>query len=395
MAVYTFNIYRFFVFYGKIHSLKSKIKKKEKTYMKDIAIIVPSLDPDWNLNSVVDGMSKAGFENIILVDDGSHEERKGPFKKAVEEHPGTVLLVHDVNKGKGRAMKTAFTHILENMPEIIGAITIDGDGQHTPEDAVRIAEKMKECPDDIIFGCRNFDEEQVPFHNKIGNKITAWIFKAFFGMAISDAQTGLRGFPRKYLKELIDVEGERYEYESNMLMYMSEESIPFSEISIKTVYSDDNSGSHFNVVKDSIRIYKPILKKATPFKYILSSLAGTVVDATVFTILNSVFKNISKIWLQTFMTTGIARIVSALTNYLLNYKWVFKSDETKTKSAAKYFTTAVLQYGASYVLCTLVFSLAAKACIVGFGRTLLKICVDCFLFFISYQVQKRWVFKKK
>ena len=108
---------------------------------------------------------------------------------------------------------------------------------------MRIAESMKEHPDDIVFGCRNFDEKQVPTRNKMGNKITAWVFKAFFGMQISDAQTGLRGFPRKYLKELIDVEGERYEYESNMLMYMSEENIPFSEISIQTVYSDDNSGS--------------------------------------------------------------------------------------------------------------------------------------------------------
>ncbi len=362
--------------------------------MNDIAIVVPSLNPDKNLNMVVDGMTAAGFDKVIMVDDGSDEAHKAAFRKALEDHPGCILLVHEVNKGKGCAMKTAFTHILEKMPEISGCITIDGDGQHTPEDAVRIAEKMKECPDDIIFGCRDFDEEQVPFHNKIGNKITAWVFKAFFGMKISDAQTGLRGFPRKYLKELIDVEGERYEYESNMLMYMSENSVPFSEIKIQTVYSDDNSGSHFNVIKDSIRIYKPILKKATPFKYILSSVAGTVVDATVFTVLNSVFKNVANILLQTFLTTGIARIISAVTNYLLNYKWVFRSGETKAKSAAKYLTTAVLQYGASYLLCAIVFSLAAKVGIVGFGRTLLKLCIDGLLFLISYQVQKRWVFKK-
>ena len=363
--------------------------------MNDIAIIVPSLNPDKNLTNVVEGMSAAGFDKIILVDDGSDEAHKEPFKKAAQDHPGTIVLVHDVNKGKGRGMKTAFSYILENMPEIIGAITIDGDGQHTPEDAIRIAEKMKECPDDIVFGCRNFDEEQVPFHNKVGNKITAWIFKAFFSLPISDAQTGLRGFPRKYLKELIDVEGERYEYESHMLMYMSEKQIPFTEIKIQTVYSDDNSGSHFNVIKDSIRIYKPIIGKATSLKYVLSSAAGTVVDATAFTILNAVFKNVSHIFLQTFLTTGIARVISAITNYELNYRWVFKSTESGAKSASKYFITAVMQYCASYVLCSLVFFLAAKVGIVGFGRTILKLLVDGFLFFISYQVQKRWVFRSK
>ena len=359
--------------------------------MNDIAIIVPSLDPDKNLNMVVDGMSAAGFDKIILVDDGSHEDRKGPFRKAVEEHPGCVLLVHEVNKGKGRAMKTAFVHILDNMPEISGCITIDGDGQHTPEDAVRIAESMKEHPDDIVFGCRNFDEEQVPTRNKMGNKITAWVFKAFFGMQISDAQTGLRGFPRKYLKELIDVEGERYEYESNMLMYMSEENIPFSEISIQTVYSDDNSGSHFNVLKDSIRIYKPILKKAKPFKYAVSSVSSAVIDMGLFTLLNFIFRGVKSLWLQTFLTTGIARLVSATYNYTLNYKWVFKSDSSVGGSAVKYVVTALCYYAASYGLCTLAFSLMPG--VVGFGRTLIKMCIDLVLFVVSYQVQKHWVFK--
>ena len=361
----------------------------------NIAIIVPSLNPDKNLNMVVDGMAGAGFHTIILVDDGSDADHKAPFIKAKEEHPECIVLDHEVNRGKGCALKTAFSYILEYMPEVEGAITIDGDGQHTPEDAVRIAEKMKECPDDIVFGCRDFDEKQVPFHNKIGNKITLWVFNAVFKFKISDAQTGLRGFPRQYLRELIDVEGERYEYESNMLMYMSEENIPYCEIKIQTVYSDDNSGSHFNVLKDSYRIYKPILAKATSLKYVASSAVGTIVDATAFTILNLLFEDISKIWLQTFLTTGIARILSAVTNYQLNYRWVFKSEETRAKSALKYFSTAVIQYAASYVLCSIVFSIAAGFGITGFGRTLLKLCVDCILFFISYQVQKRWVFRKK
>lgn len=363
--------------------------------MGNIAIIVPSLDPDEKLNAVVDGMSAAGFKDIILVDDGSGPDFKAPFKKALEDHPECVLLVHEVNRGKGCALKSAFSYILENMQDVTGAITIDSDGQHTPEDAIRLAAKMEECPEDIVFGCRNFNDENVPFHNKLGNKITAGVFKLFFGMAISDAQTGLRGFPRKYLKELVEkVEGERYEYESNMLMYMSENSIPFSEISIRTLYIDDNKSSHFNVVKDSIRIYKPILKKATSFKYILSSALGTVVDAVVFTIMNSLVRNGKSIFLTTLASTGTARVVSAAVNYSLNYKWVFKSEESRGKSAAKYFTTAVCQYAASYLLCTAAFWLAGKVGIVGFGRTLIKLLIDMLLFFISYQVQKKWVFKK-
>ncbi len=362
--------------------------------MFNYAIIVPSLDPDEKFNKVVDGMILAGFRHVVLVDDGSKEENKEHFRRALADHPECVLLTHAVNRGKGCALKTAFTYIAENLPEVDGAISVDGDGQHTPEDTVRVAEHMMQHPEDVVFGCRDFDQSNVPLHNKIGNKITARMFQWLFEMKITDAQTGLRGFPFACLKPFAEeIEGERYEYESNMLMYISENKIPYSQVSIQTVYIDENESSHFRVIKDSVRIYKPIISRSRTFKYVLSSLSCTLLDAVLFTILNKLGQGIKSIVLETLFSTGLARVCSAFLNYEINYRWVFTSEEKKGKSVAKYAVTALLHYLASYVLCTAAFFLADKVGIVGFGRTIIKLIIDCGLFFATYVVQKRWVFK--
>ena len=155
--------------------------------MKDIAIIIPSLDPDEKFVNTVDGMAAAGFKHIILVDDGSHEECKGFFKQAMEAHPDVCsLLVHEVNKGKGRALRDAFAYIADNLPDVCGAITVDGDGQHTPEDTVRMAKEMETKPGNVIIGCRDFSLSHVPTHNRLGNRISSFVYRIVYGIKLSD-----------------------------------------------------------------------------------------------------------------------------------------------------------------------------------------------------------------
>ncbi len=363
--------------------------------INDIAIIVPSLNPDEKFTKAVDGMRSVGFSRFVLVDDGSDENHKKPFELA-KQYPDTDILVHPVNLGKGQALKDAFEHIYNNLPEIEAVITIDGDGQHTPEDALKLAQKLIEDSNKIVFGCRDFDQKNVPTRNKLGNKITSKVFKLLFGMKLSDTQTGLRGFPRKYLLPLVnEVEGSRFEYESNMLMFMNDTGIPFCEVPIQTLYIEENKSSHFDPVKDSIRIYKPIIKKSKSLKFMFSSVASAFFELILFTILNYVFKNVALLWLQTFLTTGLSRIFSAVLNFSINKSLVFHNNSSVKKAGGRYIVIAICQYAASYLLCLLFFSLLNRVGIIGFIRTLVKLAVDLFLFFISYFIQKNWVFKNE
>ncbi len=108
---------------------------------QELAIILPSLDPDKKLCGVIDGLIAEGFEHIVIVDDGSDAAHQAPFEYAAG-FPQCHILRHEVNKGKGRGLKDAFRYVLDEMPDIRGVVTIDGDGQHLTKDIVACGEKL-------------------------------------------------------------------------------------------------------------------------------------------------------------------------------------------------------------------------------------------------------------
>lgn len=227
--------------------------------LEHLAIVLPSLDPDNKFDGVVEGLVKAGFAHIVIVDDGSDAQHQAHFEKAAQ-YPCCRVLHHGVNKGKGRALKTAFRCVLDEIPEAAGVITIDGDGQHLLEDIIACGERMLALGRSVVLGCRDFDQPGVPPRSVTGNKTTSRMFRLFYGIKLSDTQTGLRAIPRQYLEGFCAMEGERFEYETNMLLKMHRQGIPFVEQAIATVYDPEDYSSHYNAVKDSWRIFKIMAK---------------------------------------------------------------------------------------------------------------------------------------
>lgn len=227
--------------------------------LEQAAIVLPSLDPDQKFKAVVDGLVERGFRHIVIVDDGSSPERQKWFEAAAA-YPCCHVLHHGVNKGKGRALKTAFRYVLDELPQVRGVITIDGDGQHLAEDIIACGERMLAEGDKVILGCRDFDQPGVPPRSVAGNKTTSRMFRLIFGIRLSDTQTGLRAIPRAFLEEFCRMEGERFEYETNMLLQMKKQGIVFLEQPIATVYDPEDYSSHYNAIKDSWSILKVMLR---------------------------------------------------------------------------------------------------------------------------------------
>ena len=207
-----------------------------------VTAVVPSYEPDEKLIQVVDGLLAAGFDDIVVVNDGSHEGHLPPFAEAASR-PGVTVLTHEVNRGKGRAMKTAFAWCAENRPDIDGVVVVDGDNQHRPKDAMAVAEAMCREPDKLWLGVRDFSLKQVPLRSKLGNKITRSFMKLACGVGV-----------------MCSIDGERYEYETQMLLSLKGAGLGVGEVVIDTVYIDENQTSHFNTVKDSWRIYRLIFR---------------------------------------------------------------------------------------------------------------------------------------
>ena len=357
--------------------------------LSKISVVLPSLDPDEKLIAVVDGLLQYGFSHIILVNDRSKQENLHYFTDLAAQHPEITLLHHEVNKGKGAALKNAFRWFLANRPEGYGVVTVDGDNQHHPEDTKRCCEHMMETGR-AVLGCRDFNQEDVPARSSFGNKTTSMIFKIFVGMTISDTQTGLRAFPRDILEEIVEVYGDRFEYETNMLLAFKTKGIDFDEVKIRTVYIEENKSSHFRIVHDSWRIYKLIL--AHFFRYTVSSILSAVVDTGAYSLLSKVLSPMLTGLSLTAAAGVVARIISSLLNFFLNKKVVFRTNCSTGKAMLRYYALALPQMAAQVLLTQGVYALFNISDSATGLRTLLYAVVMTVLYFVSYMIQQRWVF---
>lgn len=372
----------------------------EREILNNISVIIPSLNPDEKLCKTVNSLLNIGFTDIICINDGSREDCIAFFPK---ESDNITILTHEVNRGKGAALKTAFAYIKDNRPKSLGAVTVDGDGQHAAEDVLNCAMEMIEKGDNIILGCRDFSEPQVPKKSRYGNKITSTVFKLLCGMKISDTQTGLRAFPKKYYSDMLEISGDRFEYETNMLLEMKARNIPFSEVKIKTVYIEENRTSHFRPFKDSFRIYSLILKFTLGqfVKFAISSVLSFAVDCALVYLLLLLFEKpfaldfeIKSLTVSvvTFFSKAIARVFSSLVNYFINRQVVFPSDMPIKKSIFKYYCLALPLLFVSSILTAILENIPIFN--TAFSIVLLAFIIDFVLFFFNYYVQKKWVFKK-
>ena len=357
--------------------------------LSKISVVLPSLDPDEKLIAVVDGLLEYGFSDIILINDGSKPENLHYFHDLAAQHPEIHLLHHEVNKGKGAALKNAFRWFLENRPDGYGVVTVDGDNQHHPAATRACCEHMMKTGH-AVLGCRDFNQADVPARSSFGNKTTSMIFKIFVGMTISDTQTGLRALPRKVLKDLVDVYGDRFEYETNMLLAFKNFGIRFDEVKIRTVYIEENKSSHFRVIHDSWRIYKLIL--AHFFRYTLSSLVSFVVDSGMVYLLTILLRAFLQDPLLGTVTTVGARAVSSVLNFYMNKKMVFQSKVNTFKALVRYYALAIPQLVIQSALNTLIYSIFSIGSDQALLRTVIHIVIMTILFIVSFTIQQRWVF---
>lgn len=354
------------------------------------AILIPAYKPDEKLIELCEKLLSHPNVQVVVVDDGSGESYKHIFENL---DPRVVRLGYGENHGKGYALKTGIRYIYENMPECERLVTADADGQHRYEDIEKVIAKSQECPGALVLGGRRFDESNVPFRSRFGNACTRLVFRLASGVSVYDTQTGLRGFDRAGMKLFMDVKGDRYEYEMNMLLKASEEDIPIKEITIATVYLEENKSSHFNPLKDSLRIYKSIIKFAA------SSFIAFLIDYLVFLLLHRVFRALG--WFMPGLDIGklhlgpkeaanaIARVVSSCVNFFVNHRVVFNSKEKIWKAALKYAMLAL------FIFCLDTFVLKFFMEVCSIPDWLAKPMTETIMFFVNFPIQRKFVFKRQ
>ena len=340
-----------------------------------IPVLVPVYKPEASFVGFIKELASSlkGLDcPIVVINDGNPRD-SGEF----EEIGGTgdiVLLSHAVNLGKGRALKTGINFVLCEYPDAEGCVTCDADGQHSVPDIRRVVGELQDRKDELVLGCRDL-REGIPLRSRFGNRFTSFIFKILTGISIADTQTGLRGIPATLMRDCVRLEGERYEFETNMLLEAKRSGVGLRQIPIQTIYINKNESSHFNPILDSLRIYRLIIK------FLFSSILSCIIDFCLFSLIFFLSGNVA-------LSLVFARIVAVLVNFKVNKDFVFPVQNGKHKAMVflKYcllvvFQASIVFWGISYI---------GKA--TGVSVYILKIVIESLLFLCSYNIQRDFIF---
>ena len=343
---------------------------------RSIIALIPAYEPTIVLCELVEQLT-ANQITPVIVNDGSSTLCNPIFQEAGEL---AIVLSHPHNMGKGCTLKTGLTYIQKHFDSQIVVVTLDADGQHSITDTLLVAEAAMERPSALTIGGRSF-QGNVAAKSRLGNTITRFVYRLSTGVNVHDTQTGLRAFGSELLSFLIELEGERYEYEMNMLLACTRLNIPIHEVMIETIYYDNNSGSHFHAVRDSYRIYRNIIRFGA------SSFISFLLDYGIYSALTLLTVGLSAS-ISVPLANITARIISASANFTMNKRLVFQNQGNLLKSAISYFLLAsCILAGNTILLDFLVEGFAMN-------RFAAKLITELTFFVSSFLVQNFLIFRK-
>lgn len=298
-------------------------------------ILIPAYRPDEELLKLIEKLSEQQL-SMLIVDDGSGVEYKHIFEEASDK----ATVIHNCeNMGKGRALKVGMQKIKEVFPECTHFITVDADGQHRVEDILRVNEALNQGAS-MVLTMRDFKGE-IPSKSKFGNGLSRVVYTLLAGKYWSDNQSGLRGFSVNHIPWLLNVPGEKYEYEINVIYYADMQCVPITTVTIESVYINGNQASHFNPIKDTFRLYK----------YLFTSGIGRIVGSVLCELLviaaYILWEN--QYWWFTMMAAGTAGAVCCLLIELFSFRQ-FKHKKRIGNFGCALFRSALYTLGAGGII---------------------------------------------
>ncbi|HAT73393.1 MAG: Glycosyl transferase family 2 [Candidatus Moranbacteria bacterium GW2011_GWF2_36_839] len=200
-----------------------------------IYIVIPAYNEGKVICDVIAEIKKSGYENIVVVDDGSVDDT---FSKA-QEILGGLVFRHRLNRGKGAATKTGI-----EAAKILGAdiiVTLDGDGQHDPADIARLTAPIEFENFDVVLGTRLLNPKGMPAHKILANKIGNFFTWYLYGLWVTDSQSGFRAYSR-HAAEVINTKSDRYEYDSEVIREIRKYKLKYKEVPITVRYTEYSMG---------------------------------------------------------------------------------------------------------------------------------------------------------
>ena len=346
-------------------------------------VIIPAYDPPDSFFTYARKVIQRA-DRLIVVNDGS-DVRFQPIFRAIESLPRTTVLSYEENRGKGYALKQAFSYCAEHFAQEDIIVTADCDGQHSLEDVNAVCDAAAKDPESYVMGVRDFDHPTVPPRSRAGNTQMLRLFRLLYALEITDSQTGLRACTVKTAQALLKVNGNRFEYETGTLIFAKRNHIPIREVPIQTIYPENKEDhvSHFKTFRDSCRVVGIMLRYL--LGSMISGLLATVADVGVFSLLiYVVFPRTAPGY--TMIATILGRIASSVINFWFNCKYVFHG--RPKQSVGRFYVVWIGQLICSYG------NIYLFGHVLGGHLTLMKLIGDCVLAILTYRLQCSWVYEE-
>jgi uncharacterized protein (DUF2062 family) len=214
--------------------------------VEQIAVVIPVYNQTRRLREVV-CRCLAVCPRVLVVDDGSDE----PAGPSLVDLPIEVIR-HETNRGKGAAIKTAVRHL--RLQGTTHVITLDADGQHYPEDLPRFMEAIREHPEALIVGVRDFADPTVPASSRFGRSFGNFWVRLQTGTKVHDIQSGFRAYP-VWLFERLSCRSQRYTFEVEVVVRALWGGVKVHEIPVRVHYPQrEQHESHFHKLHDNVRL---------------------------------------------------------------------------------------------------------------------------------------------
>ena len=215
-------------------------------------VIIPAYNEAENIADLVRDIRKQKLD-ILVIDDGSSDNTA-----SLAQINGAVVLKNQRNLGKGASLIKGFDYILKNGFD--ACITMDGDGQHRPEEIPNFIKAAANSNNGIIIGNRMAKSANMPFIRVITNKLMSWLISKIIRQKISDSQCGFRLLKKEVLKKM-KLRTAKFEIESEIIIEASRNGFKIASIPITSVYI--NETSHINPFTDTLRFLRFLFKRGT------------------------------------------------------------------------------------------------------------------------------------
>lgn len=193
-------------------------------------IVIPAWNEAATVGPVVVSAIPAA-DAVVVVDDGSSDGTAEVARRA-----GAVVVRHAVNRGLGGALGTGIAAALALGADFV--VTMDADGQHRAEDAIRVFERLEKGDVEFVMGSRILDGAKgMPFSRRLANRVGNWLTWALFGTLVSDSQSGLRGLSRAAAAGL-ELRTNGMEVSSEFIKLIGDRHWRWAEVAIPAIYTD-------------------------------------------------------------------------------------------------------------------------------------------------------------